>query len=707
MGINIPNQLKNPEYRFLRLTPKSKVPIPGVAWKQTKLEYNNTILLNHLEQDGNYGVIGGHGNLCLLDIDDGEISKKLFNELNTFTIKTCGGTNHFYFTITDGQIENSVLKDGAGEVRVNNYYVVGPNCYAIDQKKGHEGTYEIALDKPIREITKEDFNKIIEPYLVTRESSSVGELSVDDFKDAKNNTRSETEMKEVCRLVREGKSKEQIFSHMMAFSKWSTAHIQYKELTYKKALAYVPIIPTKDLVEFKKQFWELWSDDKKDHAFELLVDHFLEMKNIYTIKDDNKLEIWYYEDGIYLPNGACELNEWCKEFFGRYYKTLYVNKIKDSIVAKTYIEQDKFFDNTYPHILPVQNGLLNLLTGELEEFDHNKIFFSKLNIKYNPEAKIDKIETFLRDIMGDDEKTYSTIQEFFGFSLFKEYNIQKAIMLLGHGSNGKSAILNLLGRLIGAASISTLSLDQMNNKGFATAQLFGKMVNICGELKAKTLEDTDVFKQITGGELIGADRKFKSHIYFKNYAKLISSCNKLPKTKDLSDGFFRRWILLDFNNKFIDNKEKYDSMSPEERVVNNIKLGDPEILDKICIPEEMEGLLIWSYQGLLRLLKNGNFTGDESIEDKRNKWMRKSSTFADFAEQYIKKSDDSLFVFKDDVDRQYKQWCELKEISPKEIESTTLQSKIMSDVYKSRILTKSSERGQRRAYMSVVMGGLI
>ena len=78
--IQIPKQLQNPEYRFLRLTNKSKAPIPGIAWKSTTLEHNNIELLNHLEQGGNYGVIGGYGNLCLLDIDDLEISKKLSKE---------------------------------------------------------------------------------------------------------------------------------------------------------------------------------------------------------------------------------------------------------------------------------------------------------------------------------------------------------------------------------------------------------------------------------------------------------------------------------------------------------------------------------------------------------------------------------------------------------------------------------------------------
>lgn len=694
-NIRIPEQLQQKDFRFLRLQHNAKTPLPDIAWKGG-LPYNDILLENHIAQGGNYGVIGGHGSLCILDIDNLEVARKLSEQLNTFTVKTCGGTNHFYFIIHEN-MENCVLKGDIGEVRVKNYYVVGPHCYAIDAKKNHEGSYDITNDIPIRTISAQDFHAIIEPYKRSALTTDIIDFKNDDT------SRSAQEFGEVIRLITKGYTKEQVFQKMMAFAKWSTAHPQYRELTYNKALERVPKA-NEDIIQFRKRVWELLKDKKDNEAIDLMASRFLETRNIYTIKDDHKPEMWIYEDGIYVQNGFCEINKWVNEFFGKFYQLIKANKIKEKVIAMTYIDQQEFFKNNNPHLLPVKNGLLNLRTGELESFDQDKIFFSKLKYKYNPDAQISQIEDFIREIVMDDEQ-YNTIQEFFGLCLYKEYTFPKALMLLGPGSNGKTALLNLLTRLIGVENIATLSLEQMNSKGFTTAELFGKMANICGELPAKTLEDTDMFKQITGGETIGANRKFKTVIYFKNYAKLISACNKLPKTKDLSDGFFRRWILLEFTNRFV-NEEKYHQYTPEERRINNIKLADNDILNKISSDEEMEGFLLWCHQGLSRLLATKKFSGDDNTETLRCRWIEKSSTFMEFAHKYIQYTGDKLdYEFKDDVDSQYCMYCKIKNILP---ESVNAQKKYLFDVFGSIEKTRTRKTDdfgsvQQRAYIAIKM----
>lgn len=693
--IKIPIQLRKKDFRFLRLEKSKKTPLPNISWKGG-LAYNDILLEEHISNGGNYGVIGGHGSLCILDIDNKDIAKQLRDKLNTFTIKTCGGTNHFYFIIKEN-INNEVLKGDIGEIRVNNYYVVGPSCFAIDEKKQHEGFYEIVSNMPIREISKESFDNIIEPY---RRNNDVSEII--EFKD-NDKSRSAYEFGEVIKFIKKGYTKDQIFNKMMAYAKWSTSHPQYKELTYNKALSLVPKIE-QDWKSFKDEVWSLLKSKKEKEAIELMADKFLESRNIYTIKDDHKPEMWIYEDGIYVHNGFCEINKWVHNLFKKHYKLVTVNKIKEKIIAMTYINQEDFFKNNNPHLLPVKNGLLNLHTGEIEEFNQDKIFFSKIKYNYNKDSQIDMIDKFIRNIVHDDEQ-YNTIQEFFGLCLYKEYFIPKALMLLGHGSNGKTAILNLLTRLVGVENISTLSIDQMNNKGFSTSELFGKMANVCGELSAKTLEDTDVFKQLTGGETIGANRKFKSVIYFKNYAKIFSACNKLPKTNDITDGFFRRWILLEFNNKFV-NKKKFDEMSEQEKIVNNVKLADPKILNKICTEKEMEGFLVWCYEGLRRLLVNKKFSIDDDIETLRIRWIEKSSTFMEFANRYIEYTGNrEEHVFKEDVDSQYCSYCSLKNLSP---ESINMQKKYLFDIFGAVEKTRSKKdpvfgTNQKRAYIAIKM----
>ena len=157
MTIYIPDKLKNKDFEFILLKRKLKSPVPGIKWSENKYSFDNHILLKHILEGKNYGIVGGGGQLRILDIDNKELAEKLLKELNTFAIKTCGGTYHFYF-ISEYK-ENHVFKDDLGEFRAYNYYVVGPNCYAVDTKKNHEGLYTIEKDLEIKKLSIEEIKK--------------------------------------------------------------------------------------------------------------------------------------------------------------------------------------------------------------------------------------------------------------------------------------------------------------------------------------------------------------------------------------------------------------------------------------------------------------------------------------------------------------------------------------------------------------------
>lgn len=160
MVTNIRRQLQNENFRFALLKKNEKNPIPGVKWGEINYKYNDKELLEH---NGNYGVIGGYGKLRIIDIDNQELGKKLLEFFNTFTVQTIGGNYHFY--IICDYAKNSVFKNNLGEFRADNYYVVGPDCYAEDKKKGHKGTYVVLKDVDIRNISEEELFKLIGPLL--------------------------------------------------------------------------------------------------------------------------------------------------------------------------------------------------------------------------------------------------------------------------------------------------------------------------------------------------------------------------------------------------------------------------------------------------------------------------------------------------------------------------------------------------------------
>ncbi len=126
-------------------------------------------------------------------------------------------------------MKNRVLVDEKGEIRAENYQVVGVSCTHPNGR-----IYELHRDKPIKKVTEQFILGILQPYL--REEMTHKELVPSDKKDT---SRSGLEFRKCVALLRLGKTRERIYKTMQAYSKWSTAPEQYKTATFEKAENFV------------------------------------------------------------------------------------------------------------------------------------------------------------------------------------------------------------------------------------------------------------------------------------------------------------------------------------------------------------------------------------------------------------------------------------------------------------------------------------
>jgi len=389
---------------------------------------------------------------------------------------------------------------------------------------------------------------------------------------------------------------------------------------------------------------------QEDHATEKIVEYLKSNFNIYTTRDDLKSEIWIYKDGIYTPNGASYIKEIIRKFLQHTYTPQRANKVLAKIEADTQINHDDFYKNESIWEIPTQGGILNIMTREISPFTPDKIFFNKLPIKYDVEAKCPNIEKFFSDVLKD-ESDVKVMFELIGFCLMKEYRYEKAFMFVGNGRNGKGKTLGLIKRFLGAENCSSIPLSQINAVSTSVCELHGRLANLAGDLSNTDLKDTGMFKQITGRDLISAKRKYLNDLFFENYSKMIFACNELPKVYDMSDGFWSRWILFEFPYKFI-KKEEYDSMIEK----NNCKIMDESIIDKISTEDELNGLLNAALDGLSRILKNKGFSYSRGTEDVKDLWVRKADSFTAFCIDKLKESVDGK-ILKKSIRREFSIYC--------------------------------------------------
>ncbi|MFW9890310.1 MAG: phage/plasmid primase, P4 family [Candidatus Thorarchaeota archaeon] len=209
--------------------------------------------------------------------------------------------------------------------------------------------------------------------------------------------------------------------------------------------------------------------------------------------------------------------------------------------------------------------------------------------------------------------------ELIGFTLWTHYTFEVIVFLEGGGSNGKSVFLEFVRVFLGLENVSAITPQQFEDK-FATAHLYGKLANICPDIPNQPIRNAAFLKSASGNDLLHAQHKFKAPFAFTNYAKLIFSCNEIPPSWDMSDAFHRRNRVIDFPNRF---EPKDSNFMPR----NNL-------LAKMTTETELSGVLNLALEGLQRLFEQGQLTGDPSIEEKKDDYIRRSDTIHYFLRRY-------------------------------------------------------------------------
>jgi len=390
---------------------------------------------------------------------------------------------------------------------------------------------------------------------------------------------------------------------------------------------------------------------------EILCDYILKNYYIKSIRQDNKEEIWIFDAGIYIPNGRSYIEEQLRTILCEYYKRNIVTMTIDKIKARTYTRAEKFFfnDNKNPFEIPVKNGILNVNTKKIREFDPNVVYFAKLPVNYNKKSKCKKIKEFLYSTLPKSDA--KMVVQFVGFCLVKKYIVDKCFLFTGSGSNGKSLILKLFRGFFGIKNCTNLSLGDMHDSSdnFSVVKLHGKLINISGDISSNTIKTTGLFKRLTTGDLISANRKFKTPIEFINTSKMVFCANELPNVNDSSDGFFRRWEIIEFPYKFVP-KEEFDYFK-SQNLKEEVKVADPKILNDILNNEkEFEGLLNWSLELLDHLMKKRKFCNSKNSIENKKQWIRISNSFSSFFDEYLE-IDPSSYEKKSDIKKKYANYC--------------------------------------------------
>jgi putative DNA primase/helicase len=211
-----------------------------------------------------------------------------------------------------------------------------------------------------------------------------------------------------------------------------------------------------------------------------------------------------------------------------------------------FLYDDRVAFNQSDTTICFKNGLYDVATGTFEPMTPEKLESIQIDANYDPNAYSATADEFFRTATGGNKDCEQLLLEAIGYTMLKTTEMQKTFMLIGAGRNGKSTYLDLLKHILGVRNYAAISMKDLSNN-FRVSMLEGKLASIAADISAAPIQDTDLFKNIVSGDEITIEKKYQDARLGKFFATMLFACNKLPKTTDNSNGFYRRWVIVPFN----------------------------------------------------------------------------------------------------------------------------------------------------------------
>ncbi len=358
-------------------------------------------------------------------------------------------------------------------------------------------------------------------------------------------------------------------------------------------------------------------------------------------------EVMTYTGKHYEAMGWNGLEEFAQNHFKPAAKTT-MTKEFTNLVIRTNLKHKDFWHESTERKINFQNGFLNIETREFLPHSHELGFRYVLPYEYDEKAKAPTFTAMLKKVTCGDEDLQKVLLEYMGYCLSNDDCwTQKALVLVGEGSNGKSTFLKVLMDLAGIGNYSSATMKDLQKSEYSRQLLDGKLFNISEETPNSAMLDSSLFKTVvTGGEL-QVRTIYKEPYFLRNRAKFLFSCNELPDVGDTTHGYYRRLAIVPFNATFSKKDDDYD----------------PHIDKKLL--KELPGIFNLALWGYRRLVENQAFTDSKKVTETVETYKRDTDTVLSWYEENTHvNGDDSKFACLSDLYTHYKITSEGQGVRP-------------------------------------------
>jgi putative DNA primase/helicase len=246
--------------------------------------------------------------------------------------------------------------------------------------------------------------------------------------------------------------------------------------------------------------------------------------------------------------------------------------------------------NADPWALNVENGTVDLRTGELRPHRQADLITRLAPVTFDPKADCPKWLAFLERVLGGDKDLIAFVRRAAGYAATGDVSEHALLFLYGTGRNGKGTFLETLLALLGEYA-TTIDAGHITARRYEDHPTW--LTDLDGRRFVATVEVEDgkqmaeaLVKKLTGGDRVKARRMREDNYEFDPSHKIFLAANHPPEIRGTDEGIWSRIKLIPFN-VFI---------PPEERIRD---------LRKTMVREEGPGILNWIVAGCLEWRREG------------------------------------------------------------------------------------------------------
>ncbi|MBN1275766.1 bifunctional DNA primase/polymerase [Candidatus Woesearchaeota archaeon] len=655
--MTIPERLRTDEARFIIMWGKKG----SEGWTtNANYHWSNNKLQEHIGKGGNYGLLCGAGNYLVVDFDDVKTMNKYYPLLpSSFTVETGSGKKHVYFKCDTPISKRIKNKEGKSliDIQGNKTAVLCPGSKHPDTNK----EYKVIKNTDVVPIEYHELLELFSELIVNEDLESSTKKQRITYKD------------EITERIKELEKISNTLSDMGIPTNKNPTECPFHASKRGQCLSF----------DDEKGLWHCFHCLEGGDIFNLYMKkenwsfietkkYLMEKHNLFEAKEEpekkrnidwRKLALELHKINPYFFDKGQNFWAWAHQrkayelvdkidmmnMFDAAFNMPGTSSIRTQatiLESLRRIGRLKIPKDMPPTWVQFKDKVVDISTGE--ELLPSPEYFAANPIpwKYVVGKETPRINELLIEWVG--EEYALSLKEIMAFAMIPNYFIHRMFCFIGQGTNGKSSLTKLISTFLGEDNCSSVDFHFLITDRFATAQkLYKKLTCLITETDFDDVKKTAKFKSIVGDkDKMSFEYKHKTSFDGYNYAKPIITTNHLPQTYDQSDGFFRRWFIIDFPNKF------------------------PEDIDPLLtIPEEeYENLTGELVEIGKRLWVERRFTNEGTVEQRKENYEKHSNPLKTFIDTRLKK-DINEFIVKREFFELFEKYCEEKQI-PKWTEKT-------------------------------------